>query len=153
MTWELVRVGGALLTALLAVYIDRRWDFIPNWLTLSVLPAAIVAGIVVGDPWTPTLGLAVGLVIGVSAFATNHIQGGVAKLLFAVAALLGWRGVLIVSAVVLLRVLIHYGVEGARRRRIDDESDARLRATIPAAPAVALGVVLAGVIELWLHYR
>lgn len=150
MLWELARVAAAVLTAFVAVYIDRRHDLIPNWLTLTVVPAGIIAGVAADDPWTPVLGLAVALGVGLGAFTAGYVRGGAAKLLFAVGTLVGWRGALIVTAVALLYALVHHALV-VRGRRGDGEAD-ELR-TMRAAPPIALGVVVAAALELWLRHR
>lgn len=88
--------SAMLLCLGLAAWTDLRTLRIPNWLTLSGVALGLALRLLESAPSLNDglLGLAVGLAVGVSCFATGVLGGGDAKLLAAVGAFVGLSGIL-----------------------------------------------------------
>ena len=130
-------------TAGAALFSDLRWRSIPNRLTL----AAALAGLLIHTirlGWTGAGTALLGCLAGAAVFALFYLAGGMGagdvKLMAALGSLLGAADILLAALFAALAGGAHAAAVLAWRRCCGRPS---ARISIPYAPAIALGAVLA----------
>ena len=111
---------------------DIRSRKIPNWVSLGLAGWAILATALGWSAITwPSLGigLGIGLAIGLLMFVSGGFGGGDAKLLAALGATLGWKGILVTLVLMALVGGVLSGIAKLRGKR-----------DLAYGPAIAAGV-------------
>jgi Flp pilus assembly protein protease CpaA len=119
------------LTAI-ASWVDLRNREIPDWIPLCL---AVWATVATAEGWSAIgwsslgVGLGIGLVAGMAMFASGGFGGGDAKLLTALGATLGWKGIVVTLAIM--------GLAGGVMALL---AMLRGRRTLAYGPVIAVGV-------------